>query len=324
MVTLLPDVVPRINRLTWLGWATVALGLLAILAPLLAGKATVILVALLLLLAGLAQLYDALRSGLNTNSRVLTLVLGLGAACGDDKPKESASTSTSATATTAASAGNLTVLAAASLSESFKELGAAFEAKHPGSKVTFSFDASSALATQANNGAPADVFASADQANMKKVTDTGNATGPKVFTHNKLAIIVAKGNPKKVKSLADFAKISFVLCAPEVPCGKYGLEALSKAKVTAKPKSLETNVKGVVTKVTSGEADAGIGYVTDAKAAAANAEGIDIPDAQNVIAEYPMAVLKQSANSNLAYAWLDFVLSPDAQAVLAKFGFAPA
>ena len=255
---------------------------------------------------------------------VLTLVLGLGAACGDDKPKESASTSTRATATTAASAGNLTVLAAASLSESFKELGTAFEAKHPGSKVTFSFDASSALATQANNGAPADVFASADQANMKKVTDTGNATGPKVFTHNKLAIIVAKGNPKKVKSLADFAKISFVLCAPEVPCGKYGLEALSKAKVTAKPKSLETNVKGVVTKVTSGEADAGIGYVTDAKAAAANAEGIDIPDAQNVIAEYPMAVLKQSANSNLAYAWLDFILSPEAQAVLAKYGFAAA
>ena len=253
----------------------------------------------------------------------LTLVLGLGAACGDDKPKESASTS-STSATTAATAGNLTVLAAASLSESFKELGTAFEGKHPGSKVTFSFDASSALATQANNGAPADVFASADQANMKKVTDAGNATGPKVFAHNKLAIIVAKGNPKKVKSLADFSKISFVLCAPEVPCGKYGVEALSKAGVKAQPKSLETNVKGVVTKVTSGEADAGIGYVTDAKAAAASADGVDIPDAQNVVADYPMAVLKQSANSNLAYAWLDFILGPEAQAVLARYGFAAA
>jgi molybdate transport system substrate-binding protein len=253
----------------------------------------------------------------------LALVLGLGARCGDDKPKGSAA-STSSSATTAATAGNLTVLAAASLSESFKELGTAFEAKHPGSKETFSFDASSALATQANNGAPADLFASADQANMKKVTDAGNATGPKVFAHNKLAIIVAKGNPKKVKSLADFTKVSFVLCAPEVPCGKYGAEALSKAGVKAQPKSLETNVKGVVTKVTSGEADAGIGYVTDAKAAAASASGVDIPDAQNVIAEYPMAVLKQSANSNLAYAWLDYILSSEGQAVLAKYGFAAA
>ena len=253
----------------------------------------------------------------------LVSVLGLGAACGDDeKPKEAASTSS----TTAGLSGNLTVLAAASLSESFKELGTAFEGKHPGSKVTFSFDASSALATQANNGAPADLFASADQSNMKKVTDAANATDPKVFAHNKLAIIVSKGNPKKITGLKDFGKstVSFVLCAAEVPCGKYGLEALTKAGVTAKPKSLETNVKGVVTKVTSGEADAGIGYVTDAKAAAAQADSVVIPDAQNVVAEYPMAVLKQSKDSNLAFAWLDFILSPDSQAVLAKYGFAAA
>jgi molybdate transport system substrate-binding protein len=252
----------------------------------------------------------------------LTVVLGLGARCGDDEPKGSAA-STSSSATTAA-AGKLTVLAAASLSESFKELGTAFEAKHPGSKVTFSFDSSSALAAQANNAVPADLFASADQANMKKVTDAGNATGPKVFAHNKLAIIVAKGNPEKVKSLADFTRISFVLCAPEVPCGKYGVESLSRAGVKARPRSFETNVKGVVTKVTSGEADAGIGYITDAKAAGASAESIEIPDAQNVIAEYPMAVLKQSANSNLAHAFLDYILGPEAQAVLAKYGFAAA
>ena len=251
----------------------------------------------------------------------LTVVLGLGVRCGDEEPKKSAA-STSSSVTTAA-AGNLTVLAAASLSESFKELGTAFEAKHPGSKVTFSFDSSSALAAQANNAAPADLFASADEANMKKVTEAGNATGPTVFAHNKLAIIVAKGNPKKIKGLADLTRISFVLCAPEAPCGKYGLEALSKAGVKAQPKSLETNVKGVVTKITSGEADAGIGYVTDAKASA-SAEGIEIPDAQNVIAAYPMAVLKQSANSNLAHAFLDFILSAEAQAVLAKYGFAAA
>ena len=249
----------------------------------------------------------------------LTAVLGLGARCGDDEPKQSAASSSSSVTT--AAAGKLTVLAAASLSESFKEIGTAFEAKHPGSKITFSFDSSAALAAQANNDAPADVFASADRINMKKVTDAGNAADPKVFARNKLAIIVAKGNPKQIKSLADFTKVSFVLCAPEVPCGRYGVDALGKAGVRAKPKSLETNVKGVVTKVTSGEADAGIGYVTDAKAAAANAEGIEIPDDQNVIAEYPIAVLEQSPNAALAQAFVDFVLGPEGQGVLAKYGF---
>lgn len=250
----------------------------------------------------------------------LVPVLGLGAACGDDDKPKTASTSS----TTAGLSGNLTVLAAASLSESFKELGTAFEGTHPGSKVTFSFDASSALATQANNGAPADLFASADQNSMKKVTDAGNAADPRVFAHNKLAVIVSKGNPKKITGLKDFGKstVSFVLCAPEVPCGKYGAEALKKAGVTAKPKSYETNAKAVVTKVTGGEVDAGIGYATDARAAAPSAERVDIPDDLNVVAEYPMAVLKQSANSNLAYAFLEFVLGPEAQAVLAKYGFA--
>ena len=254
---------------------------------------------------------------------MIMVVLGIGTACGgDDKPKEAASTSS----TTAGLRGNLTVLAAASLSEAFKELGTAFEGKHPGTKLTFSFDASSALATQANNGAPADLFASADQANMKKVTEAGNATGAKVFARNRLAIVVAKGNPKKITALTDFDKpsVTFVVCAPEVPCGKYGAEALNKAGVKARPKSLETNVKAVVTKVTSGAVDAGIGYVTDAKAAGGSAEGVDIADRYNVVAEYPMAVLKQSGNSNLAYAFLDYILGPDAQAVLAKYGFAAA
>jgi molybdate transport system substrate-binding protein len=256
---------------------------------------------------------------------VLALVcaVGLGARCGDEaKPRAAASTSTSATAP--GLTGNLTVLAAASLSEAFKELAGAFESRNPGTKITFSFDASSALALQANNGAPADLFVSADQNNMKKVTDAGNATGSRVVAHNKLAIIVGKGNPKKIAGLADLGRssVSYVLCAPEVPCGKYGTEALTKAGVKAKPKSLETNVKAVVTKVSGGEVDAGIGYVTDARAAAASVEGIEIPDEYNVVAEYPMAVLKQSPNSRLATAFLDFVLAPDSQAVLAKYGFA--
>ncbi|HEV7862932.1 MAG TPA: molybdate ABC transporter substrate-binding protein [Acidimicrobiia bacterium] len=255
----------------------------------------------------------------------LTLVVGLGAgaACDSEKPRPSTADTGSSSTTAAALSGNLTVLAAASLTESFNELGKAFEGLHPGTKVTLSYDASSALATQANNGAPADLFASADQTNLKKVTDAGNATNPKVFAHNRLAIIVAKGNPKKITGLKDFDKrsVSFVLCAIEVPCGKYGAQALTKAGVKAQPKSLEQNVKAVVTKVTTGQVDAGIGYITDGKAAAASAEAVDIPDDLNVIAEYPMAVLKQSANANLAYAFLDYVLSADAQAILAKYGF---
>jgi molybdate transport system substrate-binding protein len=254
---------------------------------------------------------------------VLTAVFGLGVACGSDKPKATTASTVSTATTQPALTGNLTVLAAASLTDSFNELGKAFEARHPGTKVTFSFDASSTLATQANGGAPADLFASADQPNMKKVTDAGNATGPRVFVHNKLAILVKKGNPKKIAALSDFDKptVTFVLCAVEVPCGKYGAQALAKAGVKAQPKSLEANVKAVVTKVSSGEVDTGIGYVTDAKAAAATTAGIDIPDQYNVAAEYPIAVLKQSKNPNLAYAFLDYILSPDAQAILVKYGF---
>jgi molybdate transport system substrate-binding protein len=267
----------------------------------------------------------AIRRPASRFALLLTLVTGLAfgaAACGDSKKSPSAGASTKTTVQSGAT-GNLTVLAAASLTESFNELGKAFESTHPGTKVTFSYDASSALAAQAVNGAPADVFASADQTNMKKVTDAGNATAPRVFAHNRLVVIVAKRNPKKISSLSDLDKpgVTFVLCAAEVPCGKYGTQALSKAAVKAQPKSLEANVKAVVTKVTSGQVDAGIGYVSDAKAAAASAEGIDIPDQYNVAADYPIAVLKQSTNANLAYAFLDYVLGRDAQAVLAKHGF---
>jgi len=258
---------------------------------------------------------------------LLVAVAVLGAACGKSTSSSENSPSTATTTTTAPQlTGDITVLAAASLTDSFNEIGAAFTAANPESHVKFSYDASSTLATQANSGAPADVFASADEANMKKVTDPGNAANPQTFAKNKLAIIVAKGNPKKITGLADFNKSSiiYVLCAAGVPCGTYGKQATDKAGVTRAPKSFETNVKGVVTKVTSGQADAGIGYVTDAKAAASNSDEVDIPDDLNVTATYPIAVLKQSTHADVAKAFVDFVLSPQGQAILAKYGFLPA
>ena len=251
------------------------------------------------------------------------VVLVAGAGCGGTGPsgaKPKAAPSTTAPRAT------VTVLAAASLTDAFTEIGRSFEAARPGTKVMFSFGASSSLATQANQGAPADLMASADEANLQKVVDAGNASDPKVFARNRLAILVAKGNPKEIKALPDLAQpgVDFVLCAPEVPCGKFGAQALAKAGVAAKPRSYEENVKAVVTKVTLGEADAGIVYVTDVKAAGDRTEGVDIPDARNVVAVYPMAVLRQSGQPDLARAFLDYVLSPAGQQVLARYGFLPA
>jgi len=218
------------------------------------------------------------------------------------------------------------VFAAASLTESFNEIGTAFTTEHPDSKVTFSFDASSALVTQINQGAPADVFASADEANMTKLTDAGNNQGdPVVFATNKLEIIVAKGNPKGITSVADLAKsgVTFVTAAPEVPIGKYTQQVLDAAGVTVTPVSLEQNVKGIVTKVTTGEADAGIVYHTDVLAAGDKAQGVPIPDDINVIAKYPIVVTKESTNASTGTAFIDFVLSDQGQKILDAHGFSP-
>jgi molybdate transport system substrate-binding protein len=252
------------------------------------------------------------------------LVLLLVAGCGDD-----ASPARTAGATTAPEpqlTGTVTVLAASSLTEAFTELGKAFESDHPGVKVIFSFGASSTLAQQALDGAPADLLATADEANLQKVIDGSVASDPRVFARNRLSILVAKGNPEGIATLADLGRsgVLLVLCAPEVPCGKFGAQALRKAGVTATPKSLEENVKGVVSKVTLGEADAGLVYVTDAKAAGDKADGVGIPEEQNVIAAYPMGLLKQTANADAARVFRNFVLSPAGQATLAGYGFLPA
>jgi molybdate transport system substrate-binding protein len=239
---------------------------------------------------------------------VLALV---GAACGAGDPE----------------AGAVQVFAAASLTEAFTALGQKFETERPDMKAEFNFAASSALARQINEGASADVFASAAEESMKEVTDAGNADRPRVIARNRLAILVEKGNPKGITGLVDLAKpdVVLVLCAPDVPCGRFAAAALAKAGVAAVPSSREENVKAVVSKVVLGEADAGIVYVTDIRAAGREAEGVSIDIARDpeLEAVYSIAVIARSSRREAARAWLGFVLSDEGRATLARHGFLP-
>jgi molybdate transport system substrate-binding protein len=250
-----------------------------------------------------------------------TAVLGLvGAACGDDAPAPTGSSTGRATVS-----GDITVFAAASLTAAYTEIGNAFMASNPDAAVTFSFASSSDLVTQIDQGAPADVFASADQANMTKLTDAGgNAGDSRVFATNSLQIIVQPANPKGIVGVADLARpdVVYVTCAPEVPIGEYGAQVLQRAGVTVTPASLEENVKGIVTKVTLGEADAGIVYRTDVIAAGAHATGVDIPADINVVASYPVVVTREAPNPGGAQAFVDFVLGEQGRDILASYGFA--
>src|SRR5215813_4481524 len=222
--------------------------------------------------------------------------------------------------------GTLVVFAATSLTEAFDKIGAQFEKANPGVTVKFNYNGSSSLATSINQGAPADVFASAAPENMKTVTDAGDAAGtPQIFTRNTGEIMVEKGNPQHIQSVKDLAddKIKVAVCAPEVPCGAVATAIFKNAGVTVKPVSEETNVGGVVTKVTLGEVDAGIVYVTDVKANESKATGVTIPADQNAITEYPIVEVKNAPNATAAKAFISYVLGPDGQKVLASFGFMP-
>jgi molybdate transport system substrate-binding protein len=221
-------------------------------------------------------------------------------------------------------AGDLVVFAASSLTEAFTEIGDAFEAANPDANVTFNFAGSGDLVTQISEGAPADVFASADDSNMTKLTDAGeNAGEPVPIAKNTFEIIVEKGNPKGIATLADLANADLivVLCADTVPCGKGAAKILENAAVTVTPKSFEDKVKGVVTKVTAGEADAGIVFVTDVEAAGDGAEGVEISADVNVISNYPIVVTKEAPNPEAAQAFIDFVAGAEGQAILASHGF---
>jgi molybdate transport system substrate-binding protein len=220
--------------------------------------------------------------------------------------------------------GSLTVLAAASLTDGFNKIGEQFKAKHSGVDLKFSYAGSPTLVSQIQQGAPADVFASADQPNMQKVVDGGlNSGAPKVFARNTLQIVVEAGNPKQIQTVADLAKpgIKFDACAPGVPCGTYATNALNKANVKVTPVSQEDNVKAVVTKVSLGEADAGIVYTTDVKAGGAKVAGVTIPDDLNVTASYPIVQLKAAPHPKAAEAFIGYVTGSEGQKTLASYGF---
>jgi molybdate transport system substrate-binding protein len=247
---------------------------------------------------------------------VLVLVLVL-AACGGVASRPAADQ-------TPEVSGSLTVLAAASLTQAFTRMGSQVHARYPGVEVKFSFAGSPTLVTQIQQGAPADVFASADQANMQKVVTGGFAIGaPAVFARNKLQIAVQAGNPKHITSLSDLANpaVKVDVCAPAVPCGAYSTTTFGRAGVKVTPVSQEQDVKSVLTKVGLGEADAGIVYVTDVKSAGGQVEGVTIPDDQNTTAEYPIVELKSTQSDAAARAFLDFVVGAEGQRTLASFGF---
>lgn len=235
----------------------------------------------------------------------------------------------SRTASSDALSGDLTIYAAASLSGAFDELAAEFAAEHPGVTVKpVNYDGSSTLATQIDGGAQVDVFASADQKNMQKVTDAKLASNPVDFATNVMEIATAPGNPRHLTGLASLAKPSstgavptVVLCAPAVPCGSAAQTLLENAGVTLTPASEEQNVTAVLTKVKSGDADAGLVYVTDVKAAGSAVTGVPIEGADAATNVYPIAELAHAPNPPAAAAFVTFVTGPQGRAVLKKFGF---
>jgi molybdate transport system substrate-binding protein len=232
----------------------------------------------------------------------------------------------------------LTIFAAASLTGAFNETAQAFEANNSGVSVAFNYAGSQILATQIKQGASADIFASADQKNMKTVQDAGlmNNSSITIFVQNKLSIIVPTGNPASITSLSDLQKpnVKLDICNSSVPCGSYTVQMLAKASnsssygpsfgnnVMANVVSEETNVNDVVAKVALGQADAGIVYKSDVPAAyQSKVQVITIPDSVNPLAQYPIGVVSSSQNAQLAQSFINYVTSPDGQAILLKYGF---
>ena len=257
------------------------------------------------------------RRSLVVTALVATLAL---TGCGSASPKGSTASGESGARLT----GTLTVFAAASLTDVFTHLGNDLEKQNPGLHVRFNFAGSSQLATQITQGAPADVFASADPQQMKPVTDAHlQAADPQVFAENVLEIAVPKGNPGHVTGLKDFAdpKLTLAVCAPAVPCGAAAEKVFAAAGIDAKPDSQEQDVKAALTKVELGEVDAALVYATDVQAAGGKVEGIGFPEAQRAVNAYPITALKAAPDPAAADAFVRLVLSPSGRQALTQAGF---
>jgi molybdate transport system substrate-binding protein len=258
--------------------------------------------------------------------KLVTLVAGataalLLAACGSGTP---ATGSGGASASAAPQARDLNVFAASSLTETFDELKTQFETDNPGVTVKYNYGASSDLAQQIVQGAPADVFASASDATMKTVTDAGAAAGaPTVFASNVLAIATPPGNPKGIKSFADLAKpdLKVVVCAPQVPCGAAEQKIEQATGTKLSPVSQEPDVKSTLGKVSSGDADAGLVYVTDVNSAGNSVQGVDFPEAQKAVTNYPIAVMKNAPQADLATKFETLVTGDAGKKALQAVGF---
>jgi molybdate transport system substrate-binding protein len=262
------------------------------------------------------------------SARTLTTVTVAGlllAGCGSSSTAGTSSTTPAAPVSSSpALSGTVNVFAAASLQEAFTTLGQQFEAAHPGTKIVFNFGPSSGLATQITAGAPADVYASASTTNMDQVVKAAAATSPTNFASNVMEIAVPPSNPANVTGLSDLAKptVKVALCQKAVPCGVTAAKVFTKAKLTVTPVTQEIDVKAVLTKVSLGEVDAGVVYVTDVRAARAKVKGIMIPVDVNASTKYPIATLTKAPNKATAQAFTAYVLSADGARVLSADGFA--
>jgi molybdate transport system substrate-binding protein len=261
---------------------------------------------------------------------LLVALLLFAAACSSDNKTSTSGSPASAFASASASAlptatGSLTVFGAASLTEAFDNAQTSLETEQPDLSITYNFAGSGALVTQIQQGAPADVIATADNDTMKNLTDGGQVEAPTTFAKNKLEILVAPGNPKQIKGVSDLGRsdIKLVICDDTVPAGKYASQILSMAGVTVNPVSKEPDVKSAVAKVTTGEADATIVYTTDVTAAGSKGQGVEIPDNQNVIATYPIAIVKTTKNRDAAQVFVDSVVGGSGQDAVQKAGFLP-
>jgi molybdate transport system substrate-binding protein len=252
---------------------------------------------------------------------VLATLALVAAGCGSSSTKSVAPAAAPTTAD--AMTGSLTVLAAASLTEAFNDAKTKLTSTHAGLSITYDFAGSQALVQQIQQGAPADVFASADTKNMAKLVAAGLVMPPRTFARNQLEIAVAPGNPKHIAGLADLARpdLKVVLEDASVPAGNYARQALAKQHVTVNPVSNPLDVKSALLTVTSGEADAVIVYVTDVKAAAGKAQGVPIPADQNVVATYPIAVVKAGSHQAAAQAFVDAMVAGAGQQALQARGF---